>query len=176
MIYFTSYATTLIWFWSFESVWLSYPTFMNCFSMIILLNKDYKLLYNGYLYVQYDLYYFIYIVCLSYTTLMTFFSSFVSLIRRLLVALERLFFLYNVYLSYTTFWFIQQRLACFTYGSKEALSDYSRSCWGTQSLGKGGLTVRPTYRRKTKLQIRIAATKNYYDNISRIPNNKRITA
>ncbi len=174
---------------------------MTYFSMIVLLYKDFKLLYNGCLYnttfltfftsfvyviwrlqialqrlfILYNAHELLLYVCLSYTTFMTYFSMTI-LIRRLLVALERLFFLYNVYLSYSTFWFIQQRLACFTYRSKEALWDYSRSCWGTQSLGKGGLTVRPTFRRKTKLQIRIAATKNYYDNISRIPNNKRITA
>ena len=114
-------------------VWLSYTTFMTYFSMIILLYKDYKLRYNGCLYnttfftffttfvyfiqcswvafirllILYDVYVFLFIVCLSYN------------IRRLLVALERLFFLYNVYLSYTTFWFIQQRLPCFSYRSKE---------------------------------------------------------
>ncbi len=136
----------------FISYTLSYTTFMTYFSMNVLLYKDYKLLYNGYLYnttffifftsfvyviwrlqialqrlfILYDVYVFLFIVCLTYN------------IRRLLVALERLFFLYNVYLSYTTFWFIQQRLACFTYRSKEALSDNSQSCWGTQSLGKRG--------------------------------------
>ena len=160
--------------------WLySYTKITSCFTMVVSIIRRFLLSLQR-LFILYNAHELLLYVCLSYTTFMSFFSSFVSPtiygVRRLLVALERLFFLYNVYLSYTTFWFIQQRLACFTYRSKEALWDYSRSCWGTQSLGKGGLTVRPTFRRKTKLQIRIAATKNYYDNISRIPNNKRITA
>ncbi len=133
----------MIWFWSFDSPirrsWLTFQwlcactKISSCFTMVVFIIRRFLLSLQP-LFILYNAHELLYNVCLFYTWLMSCFYTFAYLIRRLCLSFHRLsqlqyttivscfrtfVFLYNVYLSYTTFWFIQQRLPCFSYRSKE---------------------------------------------------------